>query len=352
LNAVRLRALAFAGLLLLLLLAFLRASPSPTTSPDPLVSASIEVRFTRPSLAGAQTLRGGPETALVEALDGAQRSVDMAIYDLDLASVSEALLKADGRGVAVRLVLESDNLDTPAVHDLIAAGVPLVADGLPSLMHDKFTVIDGAEVWTGSMNYTVHDAYFNDNNLIRLRDPAAAQAYAAEFDEMFRQSRFGALSVPSVERYGVGEPRGALEVYFAPEDGVAQRVVKLIEDAHQDIAFLAFTLTSEEIARALETRSAAGVEVRGVLDAGQVANLGSRFEELQDAGVDVRLDGNPDRMHHKVIVIDGRIVITGSYNFSRSAETQNDENLIVLHDAAAAQAYLQEFERVFSLATP
>ena len=54
-------------------------------------------------------------------------------------------------------------------------------------MHDKFTVIDGREVWTGSMNYTVNDAYFNDNNLIRLRDSAAAQAYAAEFDEMFNQ---------------------------------------------------------------------------------------------------------------------------------------------------------------------
>jgi len=133
---------------------------------------------------------------------------------------------------------------------------------------------------------------------------------------------------------------------------VARRVVRLIEDADQSIAFLAFALTSEEIAGALEMKSAAGVEVRGVLDAGQVANLGSRFEELLDAGVDVRLDGNPDRMHHKVIVIDGQIVITGSYNFSRSAETQNDENLIVLHDAAAAQAYLQEFERVFSLAAP
>jgi len=351
-NAVRWRALAFAALLLVLLLAFLRLSRSPTISPNPLTSASIEVHFTRPSLAGPQILRGGPETALIEALDGAQQSVDMAIYDLDLPSVGQALLRADGRGVAVRLVVESDNLDTPALHDLIAAGVPLVADGLPSLMHNKFTVIDGREVWTGSMNYTVNDAYFNDNNLIRLRDSEAAAAYSAEFDEMFRQTRFGALSVPSVEAQHLGGPGRALEVYFAPEDGVARRVVRLIEDADQSIAFLAFALTSEEIARSLEMKSAAGVDVRGVVDAGQVANLGSRFEELLDAGVDVRLDGNPDRMHHKVIVIDGQIVITGSYNFSRSAETQNDENLIVLHDAAAAQAYLQEFERVFSLAAP
>ena len=351
-SAVRLRALAFAALLFLLLFTFLRDSLSETVPQDPVLSAEVEVRFTRPNQVGPQILRGGPETALVEAIEAAQQSVDIAIYDLDLEAVRDALLRADGRGVAVRLVVESDNLDTPALHDLIAAGVPVVADGRPPLMHDKFTVIDGREVWTGSMNYTVNDAYFNDNNLIRLRDSAAAQAYAAEFDEMFNQSRFGALSAPSVETQGLDLPGGSLEVYFAPEDGVAPRVVELIEDAQQSVAFLAFALTSEEIAGALEGKVAEGLEVRGVMDAGQSGNLGSRYLELLEAGVEVRLDGNPDRMHHKVIVIDGVLVITGSYNFSRSAETQNDENLIVLHDSAAAAAYLQEFERVFALAAP
>lgn len=351
-NAVRLRALGFAVLLLLLFFLFLRRSPTQTTPPDPLISASIEVHFTRPSLVGPQILRGGPEEGLVEALDAAQRSVDMAIYDLDLENVRDALLRADRRGVAVRLVAESDNLDTPAMHDLIAAGIPVVADGGDPLMHDKFTVIDSREVWTGSMNYTVNDAYFNDNNLVRLRNPAAAEAYAAEFDEMFRQAGFGAQSPPSFEAQGLVSPNGTLEVYFAPEDGVAQRVVALIESAQQSVAFLAFVLTSEEIAGALEAKAAAGVEVRGVMDGGQAGNLGSRHQELLQAGVDVRLDGNADRMHHKVIVIDGMWVITGSYNFSRSAETQNDENLIVLRDTAAAAAYLSEFERVFSLAVP
>jgi phosphatidylserine/phosphatidylglycerophosphate/cardiolipin synthase-like enzyme len=351
-SAVRLRALAFAALLSLLLFTFLRDSLSETVPQDPVLSAEVEVRFTRPNQVGPQILRGGPETALVEAIEAAQQSVDMAIYDLDLEAVRDALLRADGRGMAVRLVVESDNLDTPALHDLIAAGIPVVADGRPPLMHDKFTVIDGREVWTGSMNYTVNDAYFNDNNLIRLRDSAAAQAYAAEFDEMFSQSRFGALSAPSVETQRLDLSGGPLEVYFAPEDGVAPRVVELIESAQQSVAFLAFALTSEEIAAALGAKAAEGVEVRGVMDAGQSGNLGSRYRELLEAGVEVRLDGNPDRMHHKVIVIDGMLVITGSYNFSRSAETQNDENLIVLHDAAAAAAYRVEFERVFSLASP
>jgi phosphatidylserine/phosphatidylglycerophosphate/cardiolipin synthase-like enzyme len=351
-TAVRARALVFAVLLVSLFAVFLRSSRPPTPGQPAVVSPSIEIRFTRPAAVGPRSLRGGPDAALVEAIEASHESVDMAIYDLDLYSVRDALLRAAGRGILVRLVVESDNLDSPELHDLTAAGLPLVADGGEALMHDKFTVIDGREVWTGSMNYTVNDAYFNDNNLVRLSDPAVAAAYAAEFDEMFLLGRFGELSPSPVGSPAQPGPADAIEVYFAPEDRVARRVVELIDGAQREVVFLAFTLTSEAIADAIRERARQGVEVRGVLDAGQSANFGSRYLELREAGIDVRLDGNPDRMHHKVIVVDGTTVITGSYNFSRSAETVNDENLVVLHDPAAAAAFVDEFERVYAQAAP
>lgn len=349
-SRMRARAVVFAALLLLVFLLFLRTSPIAEPPPAPEVSDGIEVRFTRPSLVGPQILRGGPEAALAGAIDEADQSVAMAIYDLDLASVADALLRAQGRQVEVRLVVESDNLDTPEIHKLIAAGIPVVGDGGEPLMHDKFTLIDGKEVWTGSMNYTVNDAYFNDNNLIRLVSSPAAFVYAAEFNEMFGQMRFGALSTLGSGPQVVALPAGPAEIYFSPEDGASARIVELIGNAQDDLVFLAFALTSEPIAAALEQRVAAGVEVRGVMDAGQANGAGSRYEQLRQAGVEVRLDGNPDRMHHKVIVIDGRTVITGSYNFSRSAETRNDENVVILHDANLAARFLEEFERVFALA--
>jgi phosphatidylserine/phosphatidylglycerophosphate/cardiolipin synthase-like enzyme len=82
------------------------------------------------------------------------------------------------------------------------------------------------------------------------------------------------------------------------------------------------------------------------------ANIGTEFDRLREAGLDVRLDGNPYHMHHKVIIIDGQIVITGSYNFSRSAEESNDENVLVIHSQAVAAQFLAEFQRVFGLAQP
>jgi len=89
-----------------------------------------------------------------------------------------------------------------------------------------------------------------------------------------------------------------------------------------------------------------------VIEANQAANAGSELAALREAGLDVRLDGNDRNMHHKVIVIDGSLVITGSYNFSTSAEESNDENLVVLHSPELASLFLIEFERVFGLAAP
>jgi hypothetical protein len=216
--------------------------------PSPVISGDVEVRFTRPAGMGPQILRGGPDQALAQAIDGAGESVDMAIYDLDLASIRQALLRANARQVDVRLVVESDNLDNPEIHALIAAGVPVVADGRPPLMHDKFTVIDEREVWTGSMNYTVNDAYYNDNNLIRLVSAPAALAYDAEFSEMFDQSSFGALSTLGAGAQAVALPGRSVEIYFSPEDGASARIVELIEAAHDDVVFLAFALTSSDAA--------------------------------------------------------------------------------------------------------
>ena len=98
-------------------------------------------------------------------------------------------------------------------------------------------------------------------------------------------------------------------------------------------------------------RSNAGVTVSGVFEQSQYrANTGTEFDLFRLNKLDVRLDGNPRNMHHKVIVIDRSTVVTGSYNFSASAEKSNDENTLIIHDPEIAALYLAEFERVFGQA--
>ncbi len=309
----------------------------------------LEVFFTIPD---PNATRGGPDGALAAAIDQAQTSVDMAAYDLNLWSVRDALLAAHQRGVRVRLVTESEN-DTREVSQLEQVGIPVVRDNGEGLMHHKFTVIDGQEVWTGSMNYTLGGAYRNHENLLRLRSPELAALYTIEFEEMYTNRRFGERSLANTPAH-ILEINGVLvEVYFSPDDGVAGRLVELLEGAQESIVFMAFSFTNDDLADAILDQAAAGITIAGVMDAGQIgSNTGGDFERFTAAGLDVFSDASAGAMHHKVLVIDERIVVTGSYNFSRSAETRNDENVVIIDHPEIANLFLEEFQQLASQANP
>jgi len=141
--------------------------PIPSSTPAGYATPSqlIKVYFTAPA---NDEFRGGPDDPLADALDQARFQIDAALYDLNLWTIRNALLRAHNRGVLVRLVVESDSLYRPEIQELIEAGIPVVGDDSESLMHNKFIIIDQEEVWTGSMNMTVNGAYRHLNNLIRI----------------------------------------------------------------------------------------------------------------------------------------------------------------------------------------
>ncbi len=352
----RSRAIDLAGLLALAglvgLLFWFRSHTAPTDTPSPADNATdaIAIFFTQPGK--PDSLADGPAEALSQAVLAANQTIDVAVYELDLVPLADALISAAARGVRVRVVAESDNAAQGQLPRIEAAGIPVVLDRRPSLMHDKFTVIDGGEVWTGSMNYTANGVYRNNNNLVRLRSAEAARRYTQEFEEMFLDDRFSALSLASTEPTALNVGGTAVEILFSPDDHPASRIVAAIEAARSRVDVLAFSFTSDEIAEALMERLRSGVHVRGVMEADQAAGVGSQFANLREAGMDLRLDGNPGLLHHKVIVIDDATVITGSYNFSRSAETTNDENVVIIHSTSAARAFEAEVERLYDAGLP
>lgn len=323
---------------------------APPSIEAPRATGWYSLYFTDPSGPAAESLRGGPDQALAEAIDAARYSVDVAIYHLDLWSIRDALLRAHERGLEVRMVVESDNLLEPEVQRLADAGIPVVGDRRESLMHHKFVVIDRFEVWTGSMNLTIGSAYQDNNDLIRIRSGPVAEDFTREFEEMFVEDRFGQLSRADTPYPLVTVEGTEVEVLFSPDDGVARRIIDLLSGAQHTIEFLAFSFTSDPIGEVLLERSRAGVSVRGVVDAGQVSAAGAEFAGLRGAGLDVRLDGNEGYMHHKVLIVDGQVVLLGSYNFTRSAEEYNDEAVLIVHDPEVAGQFLQEFERIYGQA--
>jgi phosphatidylserine/phosphatidylglycerophosphate/cardiolipin synthase-like enzyme len=322
----------------------------------------IRIYFTVPSVSDGEAARqSGLVQGLISALDQAEESIDLAAYDFDLDSVAAALVAAEQRGLRVRVVTESENVPDNA-HTLVAlerAGIPVVEDRRESgLMHNKFAVIDGDWIWSGSWNLTHNGTYRNNNHAVLITSSALAENYTAEFEEMVAR-QFGPDSprntpnphlIISVGGADETQRRVEVENYFAPEDQVAREIIAEIAAAQERIRFLAFVFTSEELADAMLERSREGVVVQGVIEDRNAGQPYSQYDRLRAAVHDVLTDGNPYIMHHKVIIIDDETVILGSYNFSHSAETTNDENLLIIHDPAVADLFVEEFGRVYQQA--
>jgi phosphatidylserine/phosphatidylglycerophosphate/cardiolipin synthase-like enzyme len=317
-----------------------------------------DVYFTDPKYPDRPENRhGGIDEKFIAFLDTAQRSLDLAIYDFDLDNAADALVRAKGRGVAVRMVMDSDTLDNTkdeaimrAVGKVKQAGIPIVGDNRQAIMHDKFVVRDGEEVWTGSWNFTTGDTYRLNNNAVRIRSRELADNYAAEFRKMFEAKQFGPNKPKGVPHPVINLDGARIETYFSAQDNAASHVAERIRQAQRSIRFLAFSFTEDTIGQAVIQRSQAGVSVSGVFERTGSETRFSEYGKMKQAGLDVYQDGNPYVMHHKVFVLDDRTTLFGSFNFSDSANTANDENLLIVDDPGFAQAFSQEFERVLAAA--
>jgi phosphatidylserine/phosphatidylglycerophosphate/cardiolipin synthase-like enzyme len=349
-----LRILFLVGILLSLAFGFFlhTSTPAPVTTTRPLTAGPVFISFSRPQDFRGQ-FQNGPENVFIESIENAKCCVDLAVYSIDLPIVSRALIHAVQRGVVVRIVTDSDNDHGEAVEMLHGAKIPIVGDRRTALMHDKFIVIDHTELWIGSMNLTMNDAYRNDNNFLLIRSAELAAPFLREFDEMFTHHVFGGGPA--------GEAGGAISLgegcmaqpLFAPDDSPAGEIIRRIRSARRSVHLLAFSFTSHEIANALLEAASRAVEVLGVVEESQVrSNTGAQFQTLRTAALDFRLDGNPHNMHHKVILIDEDTIVTGSYNFSESAEHNNDEDALILQCAPVLAVFEKEFQRVFGSAAP
>jgi len=328
------------------------SAPVTTATSTGSPTDRIQIYFTDPTAVHATDYEGGPDEVLVAALDQARLSVDVAAYSLNLWSIRDALINAHKRGVVLRMVMESNDMDNQEVQQIMDAGIPIIGDGQPGLMHNKFIVIDHLDVWTGSMNYTTSGVYKDNNNLTHIHSSQVAEDYSTEFNQIFTYHLFGPKKIASTPGPKVSLDGTPVEIYFSPEDKAASRILELVQGAQESINFLAYSFTSNDIAEAMMERARAGVVVAGVMDDGQVKSTKvTEYDPFKQAGLDVRLDGNLDGlMHHKVIIIDQKIVITGSYNFSAAAETTNDENLVIIFSPQVAAKYMQEFQRVYDQA--
>jgi len=137
-------------------------------------------------------------------------------------------------------------------------------------------------------------------------------------------------------------PQG-VQVYFSPNGGATEAVVQALGSATDAVCVQAYTFTSAPIAKALVDAHRRGVKVRVILDHSQRTEKYSEADFLRHSGIPTLIDAQHPIAHDKIMIIDGGVVITGSFNFTRAAEEHNAENLLVINDPVLARAYLENW---------
>lgn len=348
-------------LLLLLIGTYLQASPDlqlplpdSQESATPLVSgvstdvpivSDIRIYFTDQ---GSTNIGSPLDQELVKYIDSANVSIDAAFFELDLQSVADAIIRAKQRGVEVRLVYDNAHTDPdPQIHELQKFDIPSTPDELTSYMHNKFVVIDGECVWTGSFNWTINANTKNSENAIYVCDQQLARNYQVEFEEMFA-GQFGPTSPSNTPYRNIIIDGIEYEIYFAPEDEPMDRIIEIVSSAKQSVHFMVFSFTHDSLGQAMLNKQKSGLDIAGIFETRGADSQYSQCGPLLRSGASIKLDSNPANFHHKVTIVDSSIVIVGSFNFSDNASDSNDENLLVIHDPSIAQTYENEFARLYS----
>ena len=298
---------------------------------------------------------GGPdnlEDAITAFISKAEKSLDIAVQELDSEIIARAIT-AKRPGVRVRLVLESDYLrarrfrpnpweeggshgpNRKIQNAMLRSAAWVRTDFNPHIFHQKFIIRDRKAVLTGSTNFTNTGTTKNLNHIIVLEDVAVAKIYGREYREI-RQGHFGKLNEGhDAKPEEVVVSKIPIRILFAPDHSPEMDIMKQMLKAKKRIDFAMFTFSkSSGIDDTMKVLADNGVKVKGVLDS-MAANqvwaathdlLGHPNIKLHRA----RRGGGLGKMHHKLMVIDKRVIIAGSFNYTGPANLLNDENIIML----------------------
>ncbi len=325
---------------------------SPVVETLPSSGSWWEVYFTDPiNMNNPDQIAGSIEETLIEYINQAKTTIHIAAFEFNLTPLAEALIAAHERGVEVQWVTDDEHgleADTEEGHGQFAmledAGIDVKDDGRSALMHNKFIVFDGQMVWTGATNLTVNGIFKNNNNAILIRSSRVAAIYENEFQEMWA-GQFGPTSPSTLDQQFVTVDGVSVQVLFGSEDNAIAQLITYIETAKSSIRFMAFSFTQDDLGDAMLARAEDGVELSGIFETRGSEVESSELGKMFCAGYAMRQDGNPSTFHHKVIVIDEQIVVTGSLNFSENADNSNDENVVIIADPTIAKLFLEEFDR-------
>lgn len=335
----------------------------------PIKAGKVELYMGPKEVGGEDDLK----SAITTFIDGATKSLDIAVQELDSKDIAMAIIRARQRGIRVKLVLESDYLTVKRavknpfeqkgkneinrqIHDaVLRSKINVKTDFNSKIFHQKFIIKDKAALLTGSTNFTDTGVRNNLNHVLIVNDKKVAKIYGKEFKEI-QQGHFGKLNEGHDQSPDDVTVSGLpIRVLFAPDHSPEMEIMKQMLKAKKRIDFAMFTFSqSSGIDDTMIALRRSGLKIRGVLDGMQANQKWAATKPLKKAGVklsSVAKKGKLGKLHHKLMVIDKQVVIAGSFNYTGPANKLNDENIIILGDLEESnQASVKKQKKIASYA--
>lgn len=321
----------------------------------------IEVLFNRSINAsfsdGSSPIATGPsaiESDVIQRIDQSEYTLDVAMYNTTRDPIVEALTRAVQRGVKVRYIADDETSNT-ALEDPLS--FPVLFRAGDGIMHNKFIIADVADtskawVWTGSTNWSTNQLATDPNHAFIIHDRAFALNYLREFEEMWGDSthniaRSGDLKTDNtIHQFELGDV--VLESFFSPSDETNCHIIEALRSADHHIEVGLLLFTKQDLVDELIILHQKEVDIRLIIEDETSSSLA--LSRLNQAGVSTAIHDLSSIFHHKYAIVDegyedsDPLVITGSHNWTWSADNINDENTLIVHDQSFANIFRQEFE--------
>ncbi len=295
-------------------------------------------------------------------INAANVTLDIAVWDNGSSKIVTALNNAYTRGVQVRYISATNSTNIALIG--LNSNIPVLkrtASLTVDVMHNKFVIADNQVLLTGSMNFGNGSMFDDYNNIVIISDNNIAQAYTTEFNEMWgttgaqpntSNSKFGPDKTDNTtHNFTIGS--SPVQLYFSPTDNTTNQIINAINSADYTLDIAMFTFINDDLGNAVIAAKNRGVNVRAIIE--NVSYFGSEYNNLLSNGISALSHAAiANDFHHKYCIVDAMqsssdpIVVTGSHNWTNSAEQDNDENTLIIHDIVIAQQYTEEFSKRFS----
>lgn len=355
----------------------------------------IKVYFTQPvdnsfsSGVNATYLNNIVFDTLAAYINRAKYTIDIAQYEYKTYSgdpIYTAINNAYARGVKIRIIQDNGYASTNTGFQACNAAIPIIASPAPgtapcggsyNIMHNKFVIIDEyatdttkAIVWTGSPDWDLAMSKGDYNNAIIFQSKVLARAYTNEFNIMWGDTTHGGASNSANSKFGPCKPNSGthifsiggskVELYFSPSDGVNNQILNTITSAKTDLYCGMFTFTevpdADSIVKHANASGAQGYAILDKFSSGSYSPYTTIFPAAPPSGLGSHFTGfvsGSYLYHNKYLIVnpsapcDDPRVLTGSHNWTASANSENDENTVIIHNDTIANMYLQAFASDF-----